>query len=166
MHPIMLAALLNTAIIVTPVAPARPLPISPVTVSLTASRADNEHLVRARQALDSGAYDIARREFVIAAALDRDAGLLPVDASFGLANVLFAQGYEREAALVLDQLADEALNRDEVDVAARALNDATWLHLQARRPAEARADGQRLASLLGDSRLSPAVRREVRARFR
>lgn len=167
MLSIMLAALLNTAIVPAPGAPAATrLPFAPVTAALATGFSDEEHLLKARQAMLAGELDVARREFIIAAALDRDAGRIPMEATFGLARVLYGQNREGDAARLLDDLATEALRQGNIDCAALALNDALWLHLRADRRAESLADGLRLSEVLNDTRLSDTVRQEVRARFR
>lgn len=167
MYTIMLAALLNTVTTASPGAPAATrLPFARAAIEVAHTPVDEEHLLKARVAMLAGQLDLARREFIIAAALDRDAGRIPMEATFGLARVLYGQNREAEAARLLDELATEALQQQNVDCAALALNDALWLHLRANRRADALADGLRLTDVLNDTRLSDTVRREVRSRFR
>jgi hypothetical protein len=167
MFTIMLAALFNTVTAAAPGAPAvTRLPFARAAIEVAHAPADEEHLLKARVAMLAGQLDLARREFIIAAALDRDAGRVPTEATFGLARVLYGQNREAEAARLLDELATEALRQQDVDCAALALNDALWLHLRANRRADALADGLRLTDVLNDTRLSDTVRREVRGRFK
>lgn len=168
MLSIMLAALLNTATFVAPGAPAATrLPFGKAVERLSSpATRDEEHLLKARKAMTDGAFEMARREFIIAAALDRAEGKLPVDATFGLAHVLYGQGREADAARVLDELASEALTVNDMDCAALALQDALWLHLRAGRRTEAQNDGVKLGRVLDSDRLSPAVRKQVRLRVR
>lgn len=166
MFSIMLAALLNTATIAAPGAPAvTRLPFGKAEMLLT-STTDEEHLLKARRAMMDGALETARREFIIAAALDRADGKLPQDATLGLAHVLFGQNREADAARVLDELADEALKANQPDCAALALHDALWLHVRAGRRPQAMSDGLKLTQLLNSGRLSPDVRKQVQTRFR
>jgi hypothetical protein len=123
------------------------------------------HLDSARRALANGQFDVARREFVIAAALERDAGRVPVEASFGLAHVLYSQSYNREAAIVLGQLAEEAAKQGDIDTEVRARLDAIWLNLDAGQRAQARADASRLRSLIDDTRLTAETRKLLKARL-
>ncbi|QJR34112.1 hypothetical protein [Gemmatimonas groenlandica] len=123
-----------------------------------------EHIARARLALANGEFDIARREFVTAAAIDRDEGKLPAEASFGLAHVLYAQSYNREAAMVLERLAADASTAGDVDTEAKALLDAMWLNVDAKQRLQARADASRLRVLLRDKRLSNETRKLVASR--
>lgn len=167
MLSIMLAALLNTATFVAPGAPAATrLPFGKAdSVVSTRLRADEEHLLKAHKAMADGAFEMARREFIIAAALDRADGKLPTKAVVGLAHVLYGQNRERDAARVLDELADEALAANDVDCAALALQDALWLHLQAGRKNETKVDAVKLNQLLTSRRLSDSVQKQIRSRF-
>ncbi|WP_310569290.1 hypothetical protein [Gemmatimonas sp.] len=123
-----------------------------------------EHIARARLALANGEFDVARREFVTAAAIDRDEGKLPTEATFGLAHVLYAQSYNREAAMVLERLAADASTVGDVDTEAKALLDAMWLNVDAKQRLQARADASRLRVLLRDKRLSNETRKLVASR--
>ncbi|MBY0488290.1 MAG: hypothetical protein K2R93_00500 [Gemmatimonadaceae bacterium] len=125
-----------------------------------------EHIAKARRALVQGELQEARREYVIASALDRDEGKLPAEAAFGLAQVLFSQFDEKGAAKVLDQLADEASAKGDADTEARALTDAVWLNLNTHQTARARVDAERLRELLKGERLSTETRAYITARIR
>jgi len=123
-----------------------------------------EHIARARLALANGEFDVARRGFVTAAAIDRDEGKLATEASFGLAHVLYAQSYNREAATVLERLAADASATGDADTEAKALLDAMWLNVDARQRLQARADASRLRVLLKDKRLSSETRKLIASR--
>lgn len=125
-----------------------------------------DHLDSARRALANGEFDVARREFVIAAALDRDEGKLPIDASFGLANVLYASSFNREAAITMDRLASEASAIGDYNTEARALLDAIWLNVDAGQRNQARNDALRLKDLIKEGKLSEATLKSVRERYR
>lgn len=145
-------------------------PSTPTTAAATRmvvepARSSPEHIARARLALANGEFDVARREFVTAVAIDRDEGKLAAEASFGLAHVLYAQSYNREAAVVLERLATDASTAGDVDVEAKALLDAMWLNVDARQRLQARADASRLRMLLKDNRLSSATRKLVTSRL-
>lgn len=164
----MLPILLAAAVVMSAPAQIRAVDVARPTDAVSSAIVvdDNEHLVKARQALESGDFDLARREFVIAAALDRDAGRLPKDAVFGLANTLYSLSYTREAAIVMNRLADEASAVGDKDVEAMALADAMWLNNEAGQRTQARADGARLRALLKDNSLSATAREYVRSRTR
>ena len=125
-----------------------------------------EHLGNARRAASLGEFDVARREYVIAAALDRDAGFLPADATHGLVQVLYAQAYSREAAILLGALATEAELKGAADVEARALIDAIWLNVDCGQRNLARSQARRLQSLVQDHQLSAETVALVRERYK
>lgn len=118
----------------------------------------NPHLQNARAALEKGDVTLARREYRFAQLVDRDAGVIPVEASQGLAGVLFAQEQPREAAEVMLQLAEEAARAGEIDLEARALVSATWLQLECGDRSAARQGVRRLHEIARDTRISSATR--------
>ncbi|WP_411280396.1 hypothetical protein [Gemmatimonas sp.] len=145
--------------------PATPSPAGPRTAVVTEPIVSSpEHIARARLALANGEFDVARREFVTAAAIDRDEGKLATEASFGLAHVLYAQSYNREAATVMERLAADASTAGDVDTEAKALLDAMWLNVDAKQRLQARADASRLRVLLKDQRLSSEIRKLIASR--
>lgn len=125
-----------------------------------------EHIAKARRALDQGELQEARREYVIASALDRDEGKLPSEATFGLAQVLYSQFDEKGAAKVLNQLAEEAAAKGDVNTEARALVDAMWLNVNTKQVNRARQDAERLRELLQTAPLSADVRAYIATRVR
>ncbi len=171
MITIAIAALVSAAQI-TPIAlPDREVRVASSSSAVRVSAPDDavtaaDHLQSARRALTQGDFDVARREFVIAAALDRDEGKLPVDATFGLVNVLYARSQIREAAAVMDRLATEASERGDADTEARALMDAIWLNIDAGQRVQARIDGVRLQQLMKDKSLSKETLKLVKERYR
>jgi len=144
------------------------IPVPPPTNSARTPIVDvksaDDHLESARKALALGAFDEARREFAASAALDREAGRVPVESSFGLAQALFAQSYDREAATVLAKLADDAKRAGDAEVEAKALNDLVWLNVNGGQRLEARANGLRLRSLLEKATLSDDTRKAIKRR--
>jgi len=124
-----------------------------------------DHLESARRFLAAGAFDDARREFAAAAALDRQAGRLPVESSIGLAYTLFAQQYDREAAHVLSRLASDAAHAGNAEVEAKALVDVVWLNVQNGQRAEAHANGLRLRALTSQGGLSAETRLAIKQRI-
>lgn len=128
-------------------------------------RAADEHLQTARRAMTNGDFDIARREFQAAAALDRDAGKLPVEAMTGLADALYAQAYNVEAAITMLRLADAAALVGDVDTEAVALADAIWLNADAGQRLLARKQTERLRALMKDTPLSVETRKAIRNRL-
>ncbi len=125
----------------------------------------DDHLHTAQRAMNSGDFDIARREFSAAVAEDREAGRLPVESTMGLANALYAQAYNREAAITMEKLADEAALRGDNDTEAVALADAIWLNADAGQRLVARKLTDRLRLLLKETPLSNDARKMVRARL-
>ncbi|BAH39753.1 hypothetical protein GAU_2711 [Gemmatimonas aurantiaca T-27] len=163
----MLALVLSTFAtlqVVTP-APARLAPTPVAVVAAVAMPAadtpSDEYLARARKAFDQGDFQAARRDYVIAAALERDAGRVPVVASFALSRVLFAQSNNKEAAQVLTELAREASAKGDDNTEARALADAIWLNRESHQLAQVRADAARLRDLLKGKTLSAETRRII-----
>ncbi len=154
-----------------------PLPMADTTRMTVASRTTNvdkapgaptvaDHLEAARRALIAGEFDVARREFVIAAALDRDAGNVPAEAVFGLANALYSSSHNREAAMTMTRLAEEAAAVRDDNTEARALVDAIWLNLDAGQRTLAKLGGARLTQLIKDNVLSDDTMRLINSRFR
>jgi len=132
---------------------------------LDQSRTADDHLDSARRAMKSGEFDIARREFRSAAALARAAGKLPLESVLGLAEALYAQSYNREAATTLEALATEASLRGDNNVEALALAEALWLNTEAGQRTTVRKQRTRLRNLMKDAVLTPDVQRAVRARL-
>ena len=124
-----------------------------------------DHMESARKALAAGAFDDARREFAAAAAVDREAGRLPVESSIGLAYTLFAQQYDREAAYILTRLANDAAAAGNVEVEAKALIDVVWLNVQNGQRAEARENGLRLKALSTKDGVSAETRKAIKQRI-
>lgn len=135
-----------------------------VSIVTAATGRDNEHLEAARKAMQNGDFDIARREFAAAAAIERDAGRLPVEAVHGLAHALYSQAYSIEAAVALEKLAGEASARGDVNSAALALADAIWLNSDAGQRVLARKQCVRLRQLMRHADVSDATRHSVRSR--
>jgi len=166
----MLNLMLAAALVVTAPAQLRAVdvarPAAPIAETRRSVADDNEHMLKARKAVEAGDFDLARREYVIAAALERDAGRLPKDAVFGLAHSLYSLSYTREAAIVMNKLAEEASEAGDVDTEAMALADALWLNVEAGQRAQARADGSRLRHLLKTAKLSASTREYVGTRVR
>lgn len=125
----------------------------------------NERLQAARTAMSNGEFDIARREFSAAAALDREAGKLPVQAMIGLADALYAQSYDREAAFTMERLANAAALLGDVDTEAVALADAIWLNLDSGQRIAARKLTDRLRALVKDTPLSTETRKALKTRL-
>lgn len=141
-----------------------PSPTTVTRVPAVDSRTVDDHMDSARRALASGAFDEARREFAASAALEREAGKVPVESSFGLVQALFAQSYDREAAVVLTKLADDAKNAGDVETEAKALNDLVWLNVNSGQRIEARVNGLRLRGLLEKANISEETRKAIRRR--
>lgn len=146
--------------IVAAAAPATtPPPVS--TAAPSRDTPSDEYVARARRALSEGNFEVARREFVIAAALDRDAGRLPVAASFGLSRVLFSQDNSRDAAQVLNDLARDAADRGDDNTEACALVDALWLNRDAKQWTKAERDAARLMELRKRNTLTTETRKLI-----
>jgi Tfp pilus assembly protein PilF len=154
----------------TPATPSNPDVLLPIrgaarTISaLTAANTDEpDALRRALAAQAVGDMETARREYVVAAALDRDAGALPTQASYGLALVLSEQGKYQAAARVMEQLAADAATLRDDDVEARALVDALFLNGRAHLVAQARDNADRLRELSKSPKLSTDTRKRIAA---
>jgi Tfp pilus assembly protein PilF len=118
----------------------------------------SERMQSARAAAQRGDLDHARREYRVAVALGLDEGCLPVEASHGLARLLFAQSQSEEAAHVMEELASEARASGNVDVEARALVSAAWLQLDGGQRLLAKENIRRLHELSRQRGLSSATR--------
>ncbi|HYW30027.1 MAG TPA: hypothetical protein VE869_00875 [Gemmatimonas sp.] len=161
----MLTIALATAALIA-LAPA-PLPVGMDTDRVAAAReASTDPLENARRLVSEGAFDAARREFLVAIVLDRDAGRVPTEASLAFSHMLFAQSREREAATVLEGLAADAWRLRSPDCEARALMDLAWLNVRAGRNTDARADVLRLRELMRNPDVSVKTRSEINKRFR
>lgn len=125
-----------------------------------------DHLALARVAASSGDFDAARREYLTAVNLERTFGRLPVESTRGLVQMLYALSYNREASYMLDQLADEAQRRGDVDTEARARADAMWLKADDGRRDQARIDARRLKALTRQGVLSDETKAYVAMRLR
>ena len=125
-----------------------------------------EHVEIARRALTTGEYRTARREFKVAALLEREDGRVPTEATLGLVSVLCLQGKLGDAAIELERLATEAAAQGDADTEARALADAIWLKVEAGGRQTVRNEAIRLRRLLDSSRLAPETREYVTQRVR
>ncbi|MCO4099936.1 MAG: hypothetical protein HEQ38_11150 [Gemmatimonas sp.] len=123
------------------------------------------HLERARVAEAAGDLSSAHTEYSRAMWLQRSAGVLPVDASYGAATVLVQLKRHREAADVLDQLAADANLLGDAETEARVLLDVVAVKSKHHRRVAARQDTLRLRALLCDERLTGDTRRLVKARL-
>lgn len=160
-------ALLAAITTATPIAPTSGAAMTRPDVSAAQRLGDAaaERLERARRAQCAGDFELARQEYAAAAELDRAAGGLAVEASYGLAHVLQQQSLLREAGLVLNHLANEASLRGDAETEAQALLDALWLNAKASERVQVRTDVARLKALVTDERVSSATRRQIRARL-
>jgi hypothetical protein len=134
------------------------------TATVTAARADAEHLARAKRAMLDGQFELARREFLAAATLERESGRVPVEAVTGLAHALYSQSYNVEAALEMERLAAEAAANGNANAEAMALADAIWLNADAGQRLAARKQASRLKKLMRDSAITAETREFVRVR--
>lgn len=125
-----------------------------------------EHMQVARKAAASGAYDIARREYRIAAVLEREAGRLATEATYGLVQVLYAQSANDEAVFELDHLAIDAAKQADFETEARVRADAIWLKADAGDLKGARKDARRLHAITRTGALSADTQQYVTQRVR
>ncbi|MBY0488291.1 MAG: hypothetical protein K2R93_00505 [Gemmatimonadaceae bacterium] len=150
--------------IATPAAdPAALLPIHAVARAAASLSMEPDYLARAMAAEAAGDLETARREYVVAVALERDSGRLPTEAAYGLAFVLNEQGKYRESAAVLEALANDASAKHDTDTEARALLDALYLNSRAHRHAHARDNMERLTMLAKHPALAPSLRKRITA---
>lgn len=137
----------------------------PTDSMLTSRVRVDDHLQVAHRAMSNGEFDIARREFSAAVVTDRDAGRLPVESSIGLANALYAQAYNVEAAITMERLANEAALKGDTDTEAIALADAIWLNADAGQRVAARRLTDRLRAIMKDTPLSMDARKAIKTRL-
>ncbi len=141
--------------------PAVLLPINHV-AKVAARLADEpDYLARAIAAQAAGDLEGARREYIVATALDRDAGRMPTQATYGLALILSEQGKYRDAAAALEALADDAAIQKDDEIEARALLDALYLNSRAHRAPQARDNAERLSLLKRSMKLSPDLKKRI-----
>lgn len=152
---------LHTTIATPATDPATLLPIRAAVKTAASLTVDPDYLARAMAAQAAGDLDAARREYVVAVALERDAGRLPTQAAYGLALVLNEQGKYREGARILEELAADASAKHDDETEARALLDALYLNSRAHRPWQARDNAERLATLAKGRTLSPSLQRRI-----
>lgn len=132
----------------------------------TAAVTADEHLQMARRAANDGAYDVARREYRLAAVLDREAGRLPTQATYGLVQVLFTQADLENATFELDRLALDAAKQADFEIEARVRADAIWLKAETGDLKGARRDARRLHALTRTGALSADTQQYVTQRVR
>ncbi|GAB1344373.1 hypothetical protein [Gemmatimonas sp.] len=132
----------------------------------TAPVTAEEHMQVARRAASSGAYDVARREYRIAAVLQRESGQLATEATYGLIQVLYAQAANDEAVFELDHLALDAAKQADFETEARVRADAIWLKAEAGDMKGARKDARRLNAIVRTGALSAGTQEYVTARVR
>lgn len=111
-------------------------------------------LERAKIAMTTGEFDLARREFRAAADNAQQAGVLPVEALRGLTVVLYAQGYTIEAAWTMEELARTALLRGDRETEALALADAIWLYVDGDQMKPANRLHTQLCTIVAETPLS------------
>ncbi|MFY7922844.1 MAG: hypothetical protein ACOVSI_10550 [Gemmatimonas sp.] len=140
-------------------------PVSAPAVPVSPRDSALMHLERARVAEVARDLSSAHTEYSKAMWLQRSAGVLAVDASYGAATVLVQLKRYREAADVLDQLAADANLLGDAETEARVLLDVVAVKSKYHRRAAARQDALRLRALLYDERLTGDTRRLVKARL-
>lgn len=113
---------------------------------------------------NAGRLGRARREFLTAARLLREAGILPVAALREAAAVDFSRADAMGAAFTMDQLGQDAIAMGDPNVQMQALLDAATLYAQARRPELAQARLATIRPLLASPFLTEPVRAEVASR--
>jgi len=121
---------------------------------------------RARIAMTTGEFDLARREFRAAADNAHQAGVLPVEALRGLTVVLYAQGYTIEAAWTMEELARTALLRGDRETEALALADAIWLYVDGDQRQPAIRLHTQLSAIVAETPLSAATLKVIHDRVR
>ena len=123
-------------------------------------------LEKARIAMTTGEFDLARREFRAAADNAHQSGVLPVEALRGLTVVLYAQGYTIEAAWTMEELARTALLRGDRETEALALADAIWLYVDGGQRQPANQLHKQLCAIVAETPLSAATVKIIHDRVR
>ncbi len=154
----MLLLTLSTVASLVATTPPRVVCADTVTPASAVGTMTSDHLRDARSAAQRGDMNAARRQYRVAVALGRDEGCLPVEASHGLARMLYAQAQSAEAAGVMQQLGNEARAAGNLDVEAEALVAAAWLQLDAGQRVSAKASVRRLYELSHARGLSKETR--------
>ena len=106
-------------------------------------------------------FEAASREYRKAADIARREGHLPSGTSWKLANAYYYEGNLRDAAAVLDQLADEAAGVGDLAVEALAIYNSAWLNGKAGHKTETAARVGRLESLLRSPYMPVAIRDQL-----
>ena len=106
-------------------------------------------------------FDGALREYRRAADIARREGHLASGTSWKLASAYYYGGNLRDAAAVLDQLADEAAGVGDLAVEALAIYNSAWLNGKAGRKTEATTRVGRLESLLRSPYMPVAIRDQL-----
>ena len=138
------AALLALALVAAPAqAASAATPSDSVKVAPILSRTDDarmkpavraeveQHRARAKEARQAGDVAVARQEYLAAAALMREAGVLAVKEMRSAADIAVGQGRPQEAAAMLDTLASDAKAFGVELEHAQALADAAEQYAQA-----------------------------------
>lgn len=122
------------------------------------------HRSQARTFWETGRTAKARREFMAAARLMRESGVLPTEELFAAATIALVEERPRVAAEVMDTLATHAAALGQPIVQARALLEAATQYAAAGQNDLARARYVALRTLLGSPHIPDSFRAEVDAR--
>lgn len=121
-------------------------------------------VARAKTAAEGGSLTEARAQLLTANTMHRESGGLDETAVYNLVHIDYALDRYAEAADVLTELSDEALKKGNAKLAANAAVDAAELYNLAGRRSQVVSSVMRVRSLLNDSRIDDAERKELRKR--
>ncbi|MEO7363406.1 MAG: hypothetical protein ABI120_23940 [Gemmatimonadaceae bacterium] len=123
-----------------------------------------DYVVKARLAAEGGSLQEARAQLLVANTMMRESGGLEAAAVYALVHIDYALDNFVEAADLLNQLSDEALEKGNASVSANAALTAAELYSLAGRRTQVSNAVARVRSLLNDSRISETDRRALRKR--
>lgn len=122
------------------------------------------HRSQARANWETGRTTKARREYMAAARLMRESGVLPTEELFAAATIALVENRPRVAAEVMDTLAADAVALGQPLVQARALLEAATQYAAAGQDDLARDRYAALRALLASPHIPDSFRSEVDAR--
>lgn len=120
---------------------------------------------RATIAAEGGSLAEARAQLLAANTMHRESGGVDESTIYKLVHVNYALDRYIEAANLLDELADEAVKRGDVKLAAFASVDAAVLYSMSERRSDAAACVTLVRSLMNDKRISDADRETLKKRL-
>ncbi len=123
-----------------------------------------DFVVKARLAAEGGSLEEARAQLLVANTMMRESGGLEQASVYALVHIDYALERYVEAADMLNELSDEALEKGNPTLSATAAVSAAELYTLAGRGREVSVAVGRVRALLNDSRISDTDRRALKKR--